>query len=630
MKKLWNKFLLEYARGEIEAASLSVPGYLYYLATITVTSNANSGANTLRQAIVDANDGDEIVFNLLTESETITLESELSINESLTIDGDNTAGSGADVTISGNDVCRVLHINSPSKTVNISNLTVTGGNSGNDVGGGIKNTGTLAINNCNISGNTAASGYGGGICNTSTGDIDIISSTLSGNSASGCGAILNYGTMEIVSSTISGNTAENYGGGIYTNNDVTIANSTVTGNKCDAKGGGFYIYGGNVIIDSCTIAHNHSGYDGSNDQGGGLYLSNGNLSVKNSLLADNIRGNDVSTTGDDYYYSGGTLNDTGYNIVEYQGGSSTGVNKTFTSTTNFIYSGSGNDWNHDSGTVTGTVSIAEDLADNGGPTQTLALTSSNSIAIGNGNTFATIDQRGATRKSPPCIGAYEYVADYRTDEDSGTSWGAASNWEVSQGFSTWGDAAEYPDDDNYSSISVRRSMNVDTSVSIDKTTVDQGATLSIDNGQTLTVTDGPDTDLTVAGSLANDGALTCNDGSTVVFSGSTHSTLTGAGTWTFKTLTLDKATGTADTKLDINTSSNVTVATALAVTKGTVDLNGWTHDLKIGGSLDIGPNGRWINQGNIAYHLLFYGPACTLSDISTGGPQNLGHIKVAD
>ncbi len=75
---------------------------------------------------------------------------------------------------------------------------------------------------------------------------------------------------------------------------------------------------------------------------------------------------------------------------------------------------------------------------------------------------------------------------------------------------------------------------------------------------------------------------------------------------------------------------DVTVATALALIQGTIDLSGWSHDLKLGGSLDIGTNDRWIKYGRNLNFMQFYIDACTMSDISTGGPQDLGSVKVDD
>ncbi len=54
-------------------------------------------------------------------------------------------------------------------------------------------------------------------------------------------------------------------------------------------------------------------------------------------------------------------------------------------------------------------SLPAALADNGGPTQTLAITAG-SFAIGAGFPDLTTDQRNYQRLNPPTIGAYEYGA----------------------------------------------------------------------------------------------------------------------------------------------------------------------------------------------------------------------------
>src|SRR3982074_3142343 len=84
-------------------------------ATITVTSTGDSGAGTLRQAILDANSGDTINFSLAANS-TITLTTaELLINKSLTI-----SGPGANLltvrrsTAGGTPDFRIFHIASGS------------------------------------------------------------------------------------------------------------------------------------------------------------------------------------------------------------------------------------------------------------------------------------------------------------------------------------------------------------------------------------------------------------------------------------------------------------------------------------------------------------------------------------
>jgi hypothetical protein len=130
----------------------------------------------------------------------------------------------------------------------------------------------------------------------------------------------------------------------------------------------------------------------------------------------------------------------------------------------------------------------------------------------------------------------------------------------------------------------------------------------------------------VAGNLSNSGTLTCADGSEVLFSGPDASTFTSSGATTFTTLTLNK--DAAATALNFSGTADTTVTTALSVTRGTMDLSGWTGNLLLGGSLSIGADGRWTKHGSTGNVVQFTGAASTLSDTSSGGPQDLGHIKV--
>ena len=199
-------------------------------ATITVTSTADSGAGTLRQALANANDGDTIDFSV---TGTITLSSgELSVNDSITI-----SGPGANVlAVSGNHVSGVFFI-ATGKTVTISGLTITNGTLGIE-----NNHATLTISNSTVSGNSNNDG-GGGIENDG-GTLAISNSTLSGNSANAGGGIFSAGGMLTISnSTLSGNSAV-FGGGIFNDGrdgsaPLTISNSTLSGNSATAGAGIF-------------------------------------------------------------------------------------------------------------------------------------------------------------------------------------------------------------------------------------------------------------------------------------------------------------------------------------------------------------------------------------------------------
>ena len=579
----------------------------------TGTANATGGTFTYNGS------GDQSIFQgtycwvALSGSGTKSFSGTTTSTSGITVSGSMTiAGDGASTTtvqgcgFEGATRSSVFIVES-GNTVTIEDMTVTYGKTASN-GAGIHNLGILTINDCTISGNVTTSGCGGGIDCHRDGRLTINNSTVYENTAEWGAGVCNYGTGS------------------------SFTNTTITGNTSNREGGGVLLDVGTLTMDSCTVAHNHSDYDASGDEkGGGIYLWTGALNVQNTIIAYNIRGNDAGTTGDDYYYNNGTLTDNGYNVVKIQDGTS----NQFAGPTDWLWSSANSRYEKGGSSTTdyGLLYLSSSLADNGGPTETLAITSASSIAVANGNTSETTDQRGATRKSPPTIGAYEYFADYRTDSGAGTSWGTASNWEIDRGLGSWDEAVDPPEADNSTAISVRRSMEVDTNVSIDQTTVDAGATLTIDDTYKLTVENGAGDDLTLQGDLTNAGTnstFTCAAGATVVCSGVSNTTLSGAGTWTFKTLTLNKD---AAATLDINTDSNVTVETALTVTQGTVDLGTWEHDLRLGGALTIDANGRWTAHGDTSTHYVqFYGADCTFRDNSTGDPhpQNLGHVKVDD
>src|SRR5439155_19919117 len=128
--------------------------------TILVTNTNDSGPGSLRQALVDANDGDTIDATGI--SGVITLTSgELLVDKSVTINA-----AGADVlAVDGNATSTVFQIDS-GKIVTISGLTIRNGQG--NFGGGILNgdSATLTIINSTLSGNTG--GNGGGSFNSGT------------------------------------------------------------------------------------------------------------------------------------------------------------------------------------------------------------------------------------------------------------------------------------------------------------------------------------------------------------------------------------------------------------------------------------------------------------------------------
>ncbi len=232
--------------GLLIAALLSVS--TIYAATITVSNTADSGAGSLRQAILDSADGDTIDFSV---TGVITLTSgELLVSHSITISGPG----AAELAVNGNAASRVFHTGG-GIGVAISGLTIRNGVASGDYGGGILNDhATLTLTDCMVSGNSAF--YGGGVSNEAdSGGATLIltNTTLSGNSANSGAGIYSSGVsgtanVGVTNSTLSGNSAS-YGGGIYNYGysgtaTLTVINSTLSGNSATQSyaGGGIYNY----------------------------------------------------------------------------------------------------------------------------------------------------------------------------------------------------------------------------------------------------------------------------------------------------------------------------------------------------------------------------------------------------
>ena len=170
------------------------------VAALTVTNGNNSGAGSLRNAIIAACEGGAITF---ADDYTVLLEDKLTINRRLTIDGGTHPP-----TISGNHVTTVFEV-SEDVTCDLRNLTVAnGGCAGSGagcVGGGVTNLGTLTVSNSTFSGNTGS--LGGGIYNVG-GTLTVMNSTFAGNTGPHGGGIANVGgTLTVINCTFAGNSA---------------------------------------------------------------------------------------------------------------------------------------------------------------------------------------------------------------------------------------------------------------------------------------------------------------------------------------------------------------------------------------------------------------------------------------
>jgi CSLREA domain-containing protein len=408
------------------------------------TSVPGDGACTLREAINNANtDSDTTGGDCVTGSGadtmsfsvtgTIRLGSELpAISQDLTISGPGQANLtiSGDTNNDGTGDVPILTVNS-GVAFTLESLTVAKGVRSSS-GGGISNFGTLYVTNSTFSGNIARSG--GGIFNDS-GTLNVSNSTFSSNSAPGTlaigGGIYNSGgTLTVSNSTFSGNSSTFFGGGISNSGTLAVSNSTFSGNS----GGTF---GGGGISNSGTLAVSNSNFSGnSGNAGGGILQNGGTLTVTNSTFSGNS-----GNGGGGIYKSGGTLTVTnstfsgnsasGFGGGIHNAGGSTTLRNTIVANSPSggncsgpITDGGGNlRWPNTDLSCVGAFGDPKlgPLANNGGPTQTMALlASSAAIDAGVNSTCAAppvnnLDQRGQPRPvdgnsdgTATCdIGAYE-------------------------------------------------------------------------------------------------------------------------------------------------------------------------------------------------------------------------------
>ena len=340
------------------------------MAVYTVTNLNDSGAGSLRQAILDANaaaGADNIVFDnsLLGSGPLVLTTGELTITDDLTIDGDIDGDNKADVTVSGNNVTRVFNITGGTSVIDA--LTISGGtNSGGgsyNYGGGIRVYSPFALpgsTNVLLTNSNVENNAGTAIYNFFS-VLTITNSTFTGNSGGFGGAVRDRApstNLSITNSTFVGNTALFDGGAIYMqgpNGNASLANVTVSGNQ--AQNGGGISSSGVLSIQNSTITGNFA-----SNRGGGVNVNPlGNVDLSNTIVA----GNETNGfTGDNLYVRfGGTATYSGVNVFSEAGlGDAQDIIET---TLTNIFATVGADPN--TGVTSGV------LANNGGDVQTVAI-----------------------------------------------------------------------------------------------------------------------------------------------------------------------------------------------------------------------------------------------------------------
>jgi Right handed beta helix region len=331
--------------------------------TITVTSCPNE--TTLLGDIASAGPGGTVRFSIRRPC-IISINPTLVISQNLTLDN-----KGQRVTLDGGSAVQVLHVN-PTVTFTLNAFTVANGVA--NKGGGLDSFGTVTISKSIFDRNSAgSSGTGGGIENETGASVTISNSTFTNNSAGNGGGLDNNGTVTISNSTFANSTSNGSGGGIENESlgsTVTISNSTFANNAAFGSGGGLDS-AGTVTISNSTFDHN-TAIGGS---GGGLSNSGsaGTVTIKNSTFANN------SASGTGGVGGGGIDNEPGNTVqiaqsIVANNSAPTGPNCKGVITDQGYNLESGNDCGFVATTDRqNTNPLLGPLANNGGPTQTLAL-----------------------------------------------------------------------------------------------------------------------------------------------------------------------------------------------------------------------------------------------------------------
>ena len=286
-----------------------------------------------------------------------------------------------------------------------------------DGGGLLNHSGSATLSNSTVADNQVYAS-GSGIENSGMGTLDVVGSTISGNLAYGqnfpytvldntapvpsgecdpddptdpdCVIIYLASTPSL---TNGGAGLRNRGGAVLKN--TTIADNSVTNLNGEPVGGGGILVNGQLFLSNVTLSGNKATcvvFGTNHCEGGGIFSAFAFIQIKNSILANQPDGGNCSINGGDFVSENNNLSDDA----------------------TCAFSGAG-----DLNSVLAGFDPAG-LADNGGPTKTVALlpTSPAVDAIPAADCtdlddeIVAADQRGVLRpQGSGCdIGAYEYFA----------------------------------------------------------------------------------------------------------------------------------------------------------------------------------------------------------------------------
>jgi predicted outer membrane repeat protein len=387
----------------------ALTGVAVFLSTSATAGVVGSGTPTsCTEAALTAQfaAGGTITFNCGAGPQTIPITFTMFIgptNPKVTIDGGDT------ITLDGTGITSGMLAISGNATalpdVTFRHITFANGNinTGLVAGGAIQNFGKLTIDTVTFTKNQALGSGGGIFQEPCTGCLDpslIVTHSLFQNNSGSSGAAISMegGFASVADSTFSGNTAPFAGAiEIFSNSTfkviMTIDRSTFTGNASTFGGGAIGVdnlnSGSSVTITNDTFTGNTA--TGSGGQGSALNLSASPVTVTNCTIA----GNTAAPSGGAVAFGNRTpLNAVINTIIS----GNTGGNCSFSGAS--IFAGGHNIQFGDSTCIGMTVAnpLLGPLANNGGPTQTMAI-GAGSPAIDGGDTVNAppTDQRGVSR-----------------------------------------------------------------------------------------------------------------------------------------------------------------------------------------------------------------------------------------
>jgi len=415
-------------------------------ATFTVTNANATGAGSLVDAISQANASSGPHIINITAAGTMSVTTPLVLTQQMTINGP----AAATFTIDGGNATRLIQVS--AGTVTLNKITLTHGRVDSTKGGSVDVPAgtTLNLTNCVVTANSTTGtssadiflSAGGAI--SVAGTLNVQSSVLSNNSATGPGGAIYAAptaTVSITASQVTGNQAANFSGAMYCSSSIliTITNSTFSGNQSGTGGSGAIGFtdtkavisgctfsgnttlgaGGAMVTNSrtgATIGIENSTFSGNTaDFAGAFYAQAGTTDLRNVTITANsarragggfnnpghiillrnsiVAGNTVTLPGG--ADCSGPMNSNGYNLIGDTDGC-TGLAAT---------------------DLTGTPPALGPLAANGGPTQTHVPFASSPVfeagnpagCLGLSGANLTVDQRGLSRPfGPRCdIGSVE-------------------------------------------------------------------------------------------------------------------------------------------------------------------------------------------------------------------------------